>query len=477
MNASNNPLLAESPWPYGLPPFDAVKNDHFRPAFSRALEAHRAEITAISGGPEAPTYENTIVALERAGQLLEQVSATFFGLIGAHTNPDLQSVQSEMAPRLAAHSDAILLDSALFGRVANLYDRRDTLALSAESLRLLERYHLQLVRAGAKLDEPGKERLRAINEQLSSLTTAFQQRLLNDTNARAVVVDSENELDGLSPDAIAAARAAATERGVDGWVLTLVLPTGQPSLAALKNRAIRQRVFEASAGRGQTGEHSTLDLIPKIVRLRAERATLLGYNTHADYVLADRTAKTATAVHGMLDRIVPAAVSNAQSEAASIAELMDRDGVAGPVEPWDWAYYSEQVRKARYDFDMAEMTPYLELDRVVQDGMFYAAERLYGLRLEARPDLPAYHPDVRVFEVFSDDNALGLFLFDPYARPSKRGGAWMSSYVRQSGLLDKPPVAANHLNIPRPPDGSPTLLTFEEVTTLFHEFGHALHGL
>lgn len=478
--AEMNPFFAISTLPYQLPPFDRIRDEHYLPAFEAGMKQHREEIDAIAKNPALPTFDNTIVAMERSGLLLSRVSTVFFSLSSSNTNPTIQKIEEEMAPKLSAHQDAITLDPALYGRIQALYAQRQTLALDAESLRLLERYHTNFVRAGAELDEAQKARLRAYNEELSTLTTQFEQNVLKEKNGSAVVVNSVAELDGLSADDIASAAEAAKARGMEGkYVISIMNTTGQPSLTYLKNRALRQRIFEASVSRGTHGnEYDTRALVARIAKVRAERAALLGYPNHAAYALEDQTAKTTGAVNAMLGKLAPPAVANAKKEAADMQKLIDRQKGGFKLAAWDWAYYAEAVRKARYDFDESQMRPYFELNHVLQDGVFYAAHQLYGLSFKERKDLPTYHPDVRVFEVFNEDgSSLGLFLMDYYARESKRGGAWMNSFVDQSALFGTQPVVTNNLNIPKPPEGQPTLLTFDEVTTAFHEFGHALHGL
>ncbi|MEV5412645.1 M3 family metallopeptidase [Thermopolyspora sp. NPDC052614] len=468
---AENPFFAPSDLPYQLPPFERIREEHYLPAFERGMAEQLAEVEAIASSDEAPTFENTIVALERSGRILDRVSAVFFNKTSSDTDPGVQEIQQEITPRLAKHADAIHLNRALFARVKALYEARDELGLAEDERWLLERYHTDFVRAGAELDDAAQERLRALNEELSTLATTFQQNLMSDTNARAIVVDDAAELDGLSPDAVRAAAETARERGLEGkYVLTLVLPTGQPALAELIDRGLRERIHAASVGRGLRDNAA---LVVRIARLRAERARLLGYPTHADYVVADQTAPSAQAVTEMLGKLTAPAVANAHREAAALDEQAGFE-----VKAWDWAFYAEKVRKARYDIDAAAMRPYFELERVLRDGVFHAASRLYGLRFTERPDLPGYHPDVRVFEVHdADGSELGLFLADHYARASKRGGAWMNSLVKQSHLLGTRPVVVNNLNIVKPPPGEPTLLTFDEVNTMFHEFGHALHGL
>jgi peptidyl-dipeptidase Dcp len=471
-----NPFYAE----YKYPPFDQIRTEHYMPAFVKGMADELAEVDAIAANPEPPTFENTVVALERTGRLLRRVSVVFDAMSAAHTNDDLNRIDVEISPKRAAHRDAIYLNAALYARFAKLYAARDELKLDPESRRLLGKYHEQFVRAGAKLDEAQKTKLRSINEELASLRTKFEQDLQDDTNDLAVVVDSKAELDGMSEADIAAAAEAAKARKLDGkYVIQIILPTPQPALSSLKNRALRERLFKAAINRGNRGNaHDTKATIARVVKLRAERAALLGYPNHAAYQLEVETARTTTAVNQLLGKITPPAVANAKREAKDLQKLIDRQKGGFKLEAWDWAFYSEQVRKARYDYDESQMKPYFELDRVLRDGAFYMANRVYGLTFKQRTDLPVYESTVRVFEVFeANGQPLGLFLFDPFARESKRGGAWMNEYVSQNALFGDRPVVANHLNIPAPPKGQPALLTFDEVTTLFHEFGHALHGL
>ncbi|MFG1863885.1 M3 family metallopeptidase [Microbispora bryophytorum] len=461
MTSAANPFLSPSTLPYGLPPFQEIREEHYAPAFEQGMAEQIAEVEAITGNPEPATFENTVEALERSGALLERVSAVFFNQASSDTTPGVQEIQKDVTPRLAKHADAIHLDAELFARIQAVE------ASDEEQRWLLKRYLTDFTRAGATLGPQDQARLREINERLSALGTAFQQNLLADTNERAVVVEDVAELDGLSQDAIQGLADQARERGLDGrYLITLVLPTGQPTLAELTNRSLRERIHRASAGRGA----ANAELIKEIAVLRRERARLLGYENHAEYVLADQTAGTTRAVTEMLDRLVPPAVANARKEQADLEEIAGH-----PIQPWDWAYYSEKVRKARYDIDSRRMRPYFELNTVLEKGVFNAASRLYGVTFHERPDLYGYHPEVRVFEVRDEDGSpLGLFLGDFHARASKRGGAWMNSLVKQSGLEGTRPVVVNNLNIVK---GEPTLMTFDEVNTMFHEFGHALHGL
>jgi peptidyl-dipeptidase Dcp len=478
--AAENPLLQESPLPYLYPPFNRITDAHFMPAFELGMTSHLKEVDAIASNPEKPSFENTVVALERAGRLLGRVNRAFFSLSSAHTNDALRKIEKEISPRLAAHSDAVRLNGALFARLETLEQQREQLGLDPESKRLLERYHKDFVRAGAKLSDAGKTKLRAINQALATLQTAFTQNVQKETNAAAVVVDRREDLAGLAPDEIAATVAAAKAEKKDGkFVIRLLNTSGQPALSSLENRALRERLQKTSVTRNRRGgEFDNRNLVAQIARLRAERASLLGYPNHAAYILEEQTAGSIQAVNQLLADLARPAVANARREAAAIQAIIDQEKGGFQLAAWDWDFYSEKVRRARYAFDESQLKPYLELNRVLIDGLFYAAGRLYGITFKERHDLPVYEPTVRVFEVFNaDGSSLALFLFDAYARPSKRGGAWANSYVNQSGLFGTKPVIANHLNIPRPPEGEPTLLTFTEVTTIFHEFGHALHGM
>ena len=481
---ADNPLLAPSTLPYGLPPFDRIEVGHFLPAFEAGMAEQRREMDGIAGNNEPPTFDNTIVAMERSGRTLERTDAVFSNLTASHTNPTLDELQASIAPRLADHEDAIFLNPALFARVRTLYEQRQALELDQESERLLTRYYTRFVRAGALLGASQQARLRALNQRLSSLTTEFRRTVREETNDHAVVVDDVALLDGLSEEQIAVASEAARDRGLEGkYVIALLNTTTQPKLAQIRDRNLRKRIFEASTSRGLRGEHATTGLIAEIVKARAERASLLGFPTHAAYVLADETAQIPGAVDTMLGDLAPPALANAKAEAARLQALMDEEAEASgeepfELQPWDWQYYAERVRRAEFDYDESEVRPYFELDSVLEKGVLFAAERLYGLSFKERDDLPVYQHDVRVFEVFDHDgSAIGLFLVDWFARSNKRGGAWMNSFVGQSHLLGTRPVVVNNLNIPKPPEGRPALLTFDEVTTAFHEFGHALHGL
>ena len=478
--ASANPFFAESSLPFALPPFDQIDDAHYRPAFERGMADQLVEIEAIANTADTPTFENTVVQMERSGRLLTRVANVFFGLTSADTNDVLDAIEAEIAPTLSAHNDQILLNDTLFARVKTLYDERDGLDLDAEARRLVEEYYTDFVRAGAQVSAAEKERLKAINAELATLGTAFSQNVLGEVNAAAVSVDTQEELAGLSKNEIAAAAEAAVARDLEGkYVIALLNTSGQPALSSLENRALRERIMAASQARGrQGGEFDNRDIVTRMARLRAERAQMLGYPNHAAYILEQQTAQTVDAVNERLASLTPLAVANAQAEAVDLQEMIGIEDGDFALAGWDWAYYTEKVRAARYAFDASQLRPYFEMNTVLTNGVFYAATQLYGLTFKERSELPVYHPDVRVFEVFDAGGApLGLFLGDFYARPSKRGGAWMNAYVSQSHLLGTQAVVANHLNIPKPPAGEPTLLTFDEVTTMFHEFGHALHGL
>ena len=480
MNATPNPFLAPSTLPYQLPPFAEIRDEHYRPAFDAGMAEQLAEVAAITADPAEPTIENTLVALERSGQVLQRVATVFFSLSASDSTEFGTALEEELAPLLAAHTDAIRLDPALYERIASLHRRRAGLDLDAETAYLLERYHTEYTLAGAGLSDADKAALRDLNMRLSTLTTRFEKNLLADTNALAVVIDDIDQLDGLGEGEISAAAQAAAERGLPGsYVITLVLPTSHPYLASLTDRSVRERLLRASRSRGiRGGEYDNRELVLEITRLRARRARLLGFGSHAAFVTADETAKTPEAVAGMLERLAPAAARNARAEQQALQDTVRDSGGDFDLAAWDWAFYTERVRQARFDVDTNAMRPYFELERVLHDGVFFAATRLYGVTFKERPDLTAWNPEARVFEVADEDGSpVGLYIADFYTRDAKRGGAWMNALVSQSTLLDTPTIVTNNLNLPKPAAGSPTLLSFDEVTTLFHEFGHALHGL
>ena len=481
----DNPFFAESTLPLKYPPFDKIKDSDFGPAFDRGMAEQIKEVESIANEAEPATFQNTIVALEKTGQVLSRSAAVFFNLTGADTNDAREKLQGDYAAKLSAHGDAISLNPKLFARIKSLHDRRQSLGLNAEGVRLIERYYTDFVRAGANLNETQKARIKEINSELATIGTKFSQNVLAEVNAAAVIVDSKAELAGLSEGQIAAAVEAAKARKLEGkFVIALLNTTGQPVLTQLENRALRERVYKASIGRGsQGGEFDNTSEVSQVLKLRAERAKLMGYANHAAFVLEDETARSPEAVNAMMMKLAPAAVANAKREAVDMQAAIDAKQKANgqpsfKLEPWDWAFYAEKVRQARYNFDESQLKPYFEMKNVLENGVFFAAGKLYGLSFKQRTDLPVYHPDVTVYDVYdANGKQLAIFLADMYARPSKRGGAWMNEYVSQSGLTGNLPVVANHLNIPKPPAGEPTLMTWDEVTTTFHEFGHALHGM
>lgn len=479
-DAASNPLLAASTLPYGLPDYRKIAPEHYLPAFEVAFAAHRKEINAITFVRSMPTFENTLVPLERSGELLGRIARTFYTVSSADATGPIQEIDETLAPLMSAHQDAIGLDGALYWRIKTVHDQLDSLDLPPEDRYLVERHYREMTHAGAGLDDEQKAELTALNQRLSVLTTAYEKNLLADTNDLAVVFDSADELDGLTTGEVSAAAQNATDRGIPGrYVVTLTLFTGHPYLSALTRRDSRERLLTASRARGCRGdENDNRDVVRETVRLRAERAALLGYDSHAAYVTSDETAGSPDAVHALLRRLAVPAARNAEREQAALQAIIDAEESPFPLAAHDWAFYTEKVRQAEYDLDRTALRPWFEAERVLQDGVFRAATELYGVTFTERPDLPAYHPDVRVFEVHNaDGSALGLFLLDLYTRDTKRGGAWMNSIVSQSRLRGTDPVVVNNLNVPQPAAGQPTLLTLDEVTTLFHEFGHALHGL
>jgi peptidyl-dipeptidase Dcp len=439
-----------------------------------------AEIDAIAERADSPTLENTIIAMEKSGALLDRVATVFFALISANTNEEMEKIRSEMAPKLSAHSDQILLNGKLFHRVKTIYEQRDQLGLDAESKRLVEKYYTDFIRSGANLSNEEKESLKKINGEMAVLQTTFSQNVLKEVNALAVVVDSKDELDGLSDAAIEAAANEAKSRELDGkYVITLRNTSGQPPMASLTNRALRERIHKTSLSRGSRGgDFDNREILANVIKLRAERAQLMGYNNHAAYSLENQTAQTPKAVNERLSSLAPKAVANAIKEATDLQKMIDVEDGSFKLASWDWDFYTEKVRADRYNFDASQLKPYFEMDNVLQNGVFYTATQLFGITFKERFDLPVYQEDIRVFQVFNEDGSvLALFIFDGYARSSKRGGAWMNAYVSQSKLKGNKPVIANHMNVVKPPKGEPTLMSFDEVITTFHEFGHALHGM
>ncbi|MFC7789520.1 M3 family metallopeptidase [Microbacterium sp. MAHUQ-60] len=478
---AENPLLSPSALPYGLPDFAAIRPEHYLPAFRQAFEEHLREVRAITSVRSAPTFENTLVALERSGELLDRVAHAFYTVSSADATPEIQEIDEQLAPLMAAHEDAIRLDAQLYQRVSQVHAQLDELALNAEQRYLVERHHREMTHAGAALADEAKARLTELNKRLSTLSTVFEKNLLNDTNDLAVLFDDEAELDGLTAGELSAAARAASDRGEKGgFLVNLPLFSGHPYLASLTVRESRRRILEASLSRGSRGNANDNGVVlTEIVRLRAERAALLGYPSHAAYVTADETAGSPEAVERMLRDLAVPSARNAEQERVALQQIIDvSETDPFPLQAHDWAYYTEKVRQDRYDIDATALRPWFEAERVLRDGVFFAASRLYGVTFTEREDLVAYHPGARVFEVHdADGSAVGLYVLDLYTRDSKRGGAWMNPIVSQSALRGTLPVVVNNLNVSQPGDGQPTLLTLDEVTTLFHEFGHALHGL
>jgi peptidyl-dipeptidase Dcp len=474
-----NPFFKPSTLPFEAPPFDKIKDSDYKPAFEKGMRDQLAEVEKIADNPAKPTFENTLVALEKSGQLLTRVSTAFNAVTGANTDPTLQKVQQEIAPQLAAHQDAIFLNEKLFQRVKTIYEERKSLKLDHESERLVTWYYDQFVHAGANLSKADKAKLKKLNEEIAGLSAEFGNRLLAATKAGALVVSDKAKLAGLSPAEMQAAAQAAEARGLKGkWVIPLQNTTQQPALASLDDRATRHQLFENSWNRTERGDaNDTRDIVKRMAKLRAGKAKLLGYSNYAGWKLEDQMAKTPAAVEHFLAQLVGPATAKAREEAADIQKLIDKQGGHVKLEPWDWNYYAEQVRKARFDLDESQIKPYFELDHVLKDGVFYAAHELYGLTFKERHDIPVWQKDVRVFEVFDKDGSpLGLFYCDYFKRDNKGGGAWMDNLVIQSKLLHQKPVIYNVANFPKPAPGQPALLTYDDVTTMFHEFGHALHG-
>jgi peptidyl-dipeptidase Dcp len=478
--AGTNPFFQESTLPFHAPPFDKIKDSDYQPAIEEGMKQQLAEVDAIANNPQPPTFDNTIVAMERSGALLTRVSHVFFGLTQADTNPNIQKVEEEETPKLAAHEDKIYLNPKLFARVKSIYDRRDKLGLDAEAKYLVERYYKNFVRSGALLSDADKTKLQALNQEEAKLTTDFRNKVLADTNDSAVVVDDKAQLDGLSDADIAAAADLAKERNLAGkYVIALQNTTRQPIVTFMKNRDLRERVLKASSERGgHGGENDTRAIVERLAQLRADKAKLLGYADYAAYSLDDQMAKTPQNAEKLLTDLVPAATAKARAEAADLQKMADAEGNHFKVDASDWQFYAEKVRKAQYDLDESQIKPYFLLDRVLKDGVFFAANKLYGVTFKERKDIPVYNPDVRVFEVFdADGSSLALWYADYFQRPSKSGGAWEDVFVDQNGLTGDKPVVYNIANFSKPAAGQPALLSFDDVTTMFHEFGHALHAM
>jgi peptidyl-dipeptidase Dcp len=478
--AAPNPFAAPSPLPFEAPPFDKIQDTDYQPAIEEGIGASLAEIRKIADNPAPPTFNNTIVALERQGQMLVRAQLAFGQVTQANTNPTLQKAQAALAPELATYSDTIYLDAKLFGRVKALYERRASLKLDGEQTMVLEDYYKRFIRAGAQLSAENQTKLRELNKRLSTVGISFRQKLLAATKSGALVVDDPARLAGLDKGALDAAARDADERGLQGkYVLALQNTTSQPAISALTDRSTRQALFDESWTRTEKGDaNDTRDTITDIAQLRARKAELLGYKTWADYSLDEQMAKTATVANDFMNALdAPTAAAQAR-EAAQAQAVVDADHGGFQIQPWDWEFYAEKVRRAKYDLDEAETKPYLEIWNVLENGVFYAANQMYGVTFKRRTDIPTYQPDIRVYEVFdANGKPLGLAYFDYWKRDNKAGGAWMNSYVRQSKLLGTRPVISNTANFTKPAPGQPALITFDDVRTMFHEFGHGLHGL
>nr|WP_019367010.1 peptidyl-dipeptidase Dcp [Pseudomonas luteola] len=475
-----NPFFQVSALPFQAPRFDLIKESDFEPAITEGIRQKLAEIEQIANNPEPPTFENTYVALEKAGALLDRVMTVFSALTGANTSDTLQRINEEQSPKLAALGDAITLNSTLFDRLQAVYDQRETLDLTPEDKRLIEITHQHFVLAGARLSETDKAQLKSLNQEAATLNTQFVNRLLAAAKNGALVVSNKNQLEGLSEPELKAAEQAAQDRHLDQqWLLTLQNTTQQPWLASLANRDTRKALFDASWNRAERGDaNDTRSLIARLAKVRAEQARLLGFPDYATWKLQDQMAKKPEAALGFMRDIAPAATARAKREAADIQAVIDKQGGGFKLQAWDWPYYAEQVRKARYDLDESQIRPYFELNNVLQNGVFYAAQALYGITFKERTDIPVYQSDVKVYEVFDKDgSSMALFYTDFFARDNKSGGAWMGNFVDQSRLLGTKPVVYNVCNFTKPAPGQPALLSWDDVITLFHEFGHALHGM
>ena len=481
-NAQTSPFATQSTLPFHAPRFDVIKDSDYQPGLEQGMAQHLTEIEVIANSSAAPTFDNTIAAMEKSGRMLDRASLAFYAVVQANTNDTLDAVQTAEAPKFAQHQDAIYLNAKLFKRIKTLYDKRDSLNLTPEQLQVLSLYYQDFVHAGAQLSAADQASLRKLNTRISTLETAFQQKLLAAAKAGALVVDDKSKLAGLSDGEIAAAAQAATDRGLDGkWVLPLQNTTQQPDLQKLSDRETREALFNKSWTRAEQGDaNDTRDTINQLAKLRAEKAKLFGYPNFAAYTLYNQMAKTPDTAIKFMEQLVPATAAEQKREAADIQAVIDKDGKSFTLKPWDWERYAEQVRKARYDLDQDQdqVKPYFELHNVLENGVFYAANQLYGLTFKERTDIPVYQPDVMVYTVYDKDGSeLGLMYFDYYKRDNKSGGAWMSNFVGQSKLLGTKPVIYNVANFTKPAVGDPALISFDDVTTMFHEFGHALHGL
>ncbi len=488
---TDNPFFSDYGTPYGIPPFDRIKDEHFMPAMKAGIVAHQKEIDSIINNPDAASFSNTIEALELSGKLLSDVASVFYNLTSADTNDTLQDIQAKLGPILSGHQDDILLNVKLFARVKTVYEQKEALVLRTDQAKLLEDSYKSFVRGGANLDQDSKSKLRQINKQLSELTIKFGSNLLAETNAFELIVTDSKDLDGLSQNLIDAAAAEAKRRAEDAeqadkakykdaWVFTAHRPSKTPFLTYSNNRDLRAKMYYGYTHRADNGnQYDNNEVVATIASLRLQRAKLLGYKTHADFVLEERNAKNAKNIYTLFDQVWPATLAKAKLELADIQKMIDDEGGNFQAQASDWRYYSEKIRKARYNFDEAQTRPYFSLDATI-DGLFFTAKKLFGLSFRERTDLPKYHPDVRTFEVLNEaGEVVGIYLMDHFVRPSKRGGAWMNSYRKQSKINGKNiiPIIVNVTNFPKAVGDEPTLLTFDQASTTFHEFGHALHGL
>ncbi|MEM7150038.1 MULTISPECIES: M3 family metallopeptidase [unclassified Pseudoalteromonas] len=476
---ATNPLLEKSTLQYETPDFAVIKDEHFLPAFNQGMAQQMAQVQDIINNTAPTTFENTIVALEQSGELLTRASSIFYNLAGSSSNPARRELQKELAPKLAAHRDNIFLNDALFKKVATLFEKTDSLALTAQETRLLDVYYKRFVRSGAQLNDEQKQQIRDINSSLSTLTTQFSQNLLALSKSNVVIVKDQKELAGLSAGQIEQFANAAAEAGHEGqYLIKITNTTRQPVLASLQNRDLREKVWRASSERALDGEFSNRDIVAQLVKLRAQKAKLLGYNSWAEFGLESQMAKKPQAVFDMFASMVPRLTQNVALEAADIQEKINASAEQFELKPWDWLYYAEQVRQDKYNLDEKAVKEYFEFNRVLEDGVFFTMNRLYGITFKPRNDLPVYHPDVKAYEVFdANGESLAIFFADYFAREGKRGGAWMSSFVKQSGLHGQKPVVVNVMNIQKGAKGEPTLISYDETTTMFHELGHGLHGM
>ena len=474
-----NPLFVKSALQYETPDFNAIKDEHFLPAFNKGMTEQMAEVQAIINNPAKPDFTNTIVALEKSGELLTRTRSIFYNLAGSDSNPTRREIQKELAPKMAAHNDNIFLNKALFDKVAAIHAESETLALSPEETRLLDVYYKRFVRAGAQLNDQQKQQIRDINSKHSSLTTQFSQNLLALTKSNVVLVADKAQLEGLPAGQIEQLANAATQAGHPGqYLIKITNTTRQPILATLKNRELREKIWRASAERALSGENNNREIVAELAQLRAQKAKLLGYDSWAAFGLESQMAKKPEAVFDMFASMIPALMQNVNAEAAAIQAKIDASGEQFKLQPWDWLFYAEQVRKDKYNLDENAVKEYFEFNRVLEDGVFFTMNRLYGITFKPRTDLPVYHPDVKAYELFdADGTSLAIFFADYFAREGKRGGAWMSSFVKQSGLKEQKPVVVNVMNIQKGAKGEPTLISYDEATTIFHELGHGLHGM